>query len=151
MPFHEWGWERCWGVSANSQVEEDCPDSDHTEIIVGALLVAGGDPSELLQAIDELLNPSPQLVKLLAEWTTPLILFVRDGDTDAVLAQPLTNLPAAIGFIACYAPWTQARPTALVSFDGSLFHQLLECLAFVALTRLQNKGDWLALAFGTHV
>jgi hypothetical protein len=71
-------------LGTSAMAEEDSTKGNHSEIVVGALLVTSGDAPELLEAVDEQFDTSTQLVDLFVEWpTTPLVGLARDGDANA--------------------------------------------------------------------
>jgi len=93
-----------------------------------------------------------QLVERLVEPPAPpLVLFARNGDSDAAAAQPVPDAPITVGFIAGQALRAAPRAPTARSFDGSLVHQLLKNRALMLLAGLEHKGDRLALALGAHV
>jgi hypothetical protein len=121
-------------------------------VVYGTLLIASGQAPELLTSIHEPLDAVTQAVEGSIE--RPLatfILLARDRDPDAMLASVLSNLPAAVSFIAHHAlraTLGAAWPTAL---DGTALHEPFEHHRLVALPRREHQSHELAAPFGPHV
>jgi hypothetical protein len=121
-------------------------------VVGGTLLIASGQAPELLTPIDKPLDTVTQAVEGSIE--RPLATFTllaRDGDPDAMLASVLSNLPAAVSFIAHYALRAvlgAAWPTAL---DGTALQELFENHRLMSLPRREYHGHQLAAPFGPQV
>jgi hypothetical protein len=68
-----------------------------------------------------------------------------------VSSRILSDLAAAIAFIAHNAAGAQSGTPATNPLDGTLFHQGLESRCFVSLAGRQGDGHQLAIAFGPDV
>jgi hypothetical protein len=116
------------------------------------LLIARGNPSELLKAIDQTLEfislPIEAAVK---RSCAMLAAFARNRETDPVVPQVLSNRPAAIGLIAdepLRTPLGAARPA---TFHGALGHQGDQDERLMTLPRREYEGHGLALALGREM
>src|SRR5689334_22122653 len=65
------------------QPEQDRSNDPHRPVVLGALLVARGEPPELLAAVDQPLHQAPRAIALPVEGTaTPLVALARDRHID---------------------------------------------------------------------
>jgi hypothetical protein len=95
-------------------------------VVGGPLFIAGGQAPKLFTSIDEALDAMAQAVE--GAMKRPLVTFILlagDGDSDAMLARILANLPAAVPFIthdttrSALGAADPRRLTAPVSRSGS--------------------------------
>ncbi len=127
------------------QVAENCSNRDHTQVVLAALRVASGNPSELLAPVDHLLHLGPQRVALLVERPAPfLVSLAWDGAPHVMLTTPAPNAPIAVGFVANNPSWTQPWSPPSLVLNRATFHQWLEGKTFVAMSGLEYKRNRLA-------
>ncbi len=124
---------------------------EHSKVVLGALLVAGGDAAELLQAVEEPLHPIARPIGLPVE-AAALGLIALGGDhrPDAAAAQVSPRGPARIGLVARYTPGPQAGAAPLAA-DRAGIEQGGKGRAVVALAPAQGEGDRPAMALGSDV
>jgi hypothetical protein len=121
-------------------------------VVSGALLITRCDASELLAAIDQALDPIPELVDGAIE--RPGATFVplaRDGDPHPMLARILPNPPAAVAFVPNDAVRAALRAAWSTPLDSTGLHELFEDHRLVALPRGEDDGHQLAAPFGAQV
>ena len=118
----------------------------------GTLFIASGQAPELLTPIDEPLDTVTQAVESSIE--RPLATFILlawDRDPDPMPARILSNLPAAVPFIAhdtMGSALGTAWPTPL---DGTSLHELFEDHRLMSLPRCEDEGHQLAAPFSPQV
>jgi hypothetical protein len=121
-------------------------------VICGTLLIASGQAPELLTPIDEPLDAVTQAVEgSLERPLATFILLARDRDPDAMLASVLSNLPAAVPFIAHHALRAALGAAWSTALDGPALHELFENHRLVSLPRREHQGHQLAAPFGPQV
>jgi hypothetical protein len=121
-------------------------------VICGTLLIASGQAPALLTPLDAPLDAVTQAVEgAIDRPLAPFILLARDRDPDALLASGLSNLPAAVPFIAHHAlraalgaAWSTAR-------DGPALQELFEKHRLGSLPRREHQGHPRAAPFGPPV
>ena len=118
---------------------------EHGKVVDGALLVAGGDAPELLEAVDQPLDAVACPIGLPVEARPmPLALPGRDH-------RPLARGPSGIGLVARHAPGPQARPPAALAADCPRVEEVRQADAVVALAAGQMEGDGLAVALSPNM
>jgi hypothetical protein len=139
-------------VFANLQPELNRRDREHGQIVDRTFLIARGDATRLFQPIDQAFHAVAGAIDRAVKATrSSLVPFPRDGVPNMSTPQVLPNGPATIALVANDASWPAARLTTPDAFERALFHELLEDDRFVTLASSQDKGNWLATAFGTNV
>jgi hypothetical protein len=79
------------------------------------------------------------------------MLLTWDRDPDVMLASVLSNLPAAVPFIAHDALGAALGPAWPSPLDGTGLPQRCEDHGLVALPRREHEGHQLAAPFGPHM
>ena len=122
-------------------------------MVVGCtLLIPGGQPPELLAAIDEPLNLVPLPVDGPIEWSGAMLIdLARNGDPDPMLAGILPDFLAAIALVTHEAMGPTFGAAAPRPLDRSLLHQLGEDHGFVPLAWRQDQGQELTVPFRAEV
>lgn len=137
---------------AKSKPQECGGDEPEGSIGVRPLVIASGDATELLEAVDHALDAVALPIALTVEGTrAALIHATGDGDADAMLARIAPNLAAAVAFVAHDAPRPQFRATSPDALDCALLHQGLEHRRFVLLPWGQGDDHRLAVSFAAQV
>src|SRR5215212_5492136 len=87
------------------QPEQDHAGCDHAEVVGGALLVAGGDAAELLEAIDQALHPAtPPIGGAVEGGLAALVALAGDPRSDVPAPQMASDGRAAVALVAGRAP-----------------------------------------------
>lgn len=134
------------------QPEQNRGDREHGEVVLGAFLIARGDPPELLEAVDQPLDAITQAVDRAIEYSgAALVAFAWDGVANVPPPQVGADLVTTVAFITDHPLGSLAWPSTSRPLDGTLLHQLFEDDGFVPLADGQDKGQGLATAFGPHV
>jgi hypothetical protein len=104
--------------------EQNGGDRQHGFIVGSSLFIAGGNPTKVLQAVNQPLNPIPLTIDLFVKRTTTMFIDpARNRVTNPSSAQEPTKLIAALAFVSHHTLWTAARTTPPDAFDLALFHQ----------------------------
>jgi hypothetical protein len=121
-------------------------------IVLRSFLIPRRQPPELLEAVDQALDPVALAIQRPIERArAPLVDLTRDRHADAAPPQIRPDLPAAVALVADDTPRTQLGPTASCPLDGALFHQLLKHRRFMALAGRQDNRYRLAVAVGAEM
>jgi hypothetical protein len=130
--------------------EHDSRNDDHRQIVACTLLVAGCHPTELLETIDQALDPVALAIErpVKARRTT-FVLARGDGHADAALAEVLPYHFASVTFVS-YNPLGALFDPSVGSFDRALFQQLLKNGCLMELRWGEHEGYRLPTAFGSH-
>jgi hypothetical protein len=121
-------------------------------VVVCPFLIPRCQPPELLEAVDQALDPVALAIQRPIEGArAALVDLARDRHADAAPPKIRPDLPAAIALITDDTPRPQPGPTSSHPLDGTLFHQLLKHRRFMALARRQHDGYRLAVAVGAEV
>ena len=120
-------------------------------MVLGPLLVAGSQTAELLKTVDEPFDAVALAVDGPVKASPMLITAMGNGDTNAAPASVGTQRRIAVAFVTDDAMGTQSRPTAALTFDGSLLQQGRKDRGFMALAWGQHHGHQLATPFGAEV
>jgi hypothetical protein len=134
------------------QPEYDRSQVHPRQIVSSPLLIARGNPSDLLEAIEQTLDFIPLPIETAVKWSCAMLTaFAGNRQADAVPPQGSSNRPAAIGLIAdkpLRTPLGAARPA---TFHGALGHQRDQDERLMTLPRRENEGHGLALALGPEM
>src|SRR4051794_18784507 len=125
---------------------------DHGEVVGRALLVAGGDAAELLQAVDQALDEIATPVRGTVEVRLPaLVALARDHRPDVTPAQAAPCGRAAVALVArrTLRPQTGSAPTGAT--DRALIQQRLKRNLLVPLAAGQHRRNRSAVALGPQV
>lgn len=121
----------------------------HGQITGSELIVAGGNASKLLQAIDQALHTIALAICFTVEGTgVGLVRAVRDGVANAASSQEVAHGWEAVTFVSHDPLRAFPRTSTSSSFHHPLGQQLLKGCKFVAFTAGQDEGDGLALPLG---
>jgi hypothetical protein len=121
-------------------------------VVGGPLFIAGGQAPKLFTSIYEALDVMAQAVE--GAMKRPLVTFLLlagDGDSDAMLARILANLPAAVPFITHDTTRSALGTAWRPPLDGTCLQELFEDRRFVALPRREDDGHELAVPFSASV
>lgn len=119
--------------------EHDRRDEPHGLIIGRAFFVPRRDAAKLLVPVNQPLNCVTLAVAAPVEGAGALFIrFPGDGDPDAMAPQILSDLTAAIGFVAHQAMRPMFRPAWAATLHGTAGHQVGEDDGFMPLTRCQE-------------
>ncbi len=109
------------------QPEQDHAQHDHGEVIDAALLVAGGDAAELLEAVDQTLDPVALPVGFAVEAGLPaLVALAGDHRPDVSPAQAAAGGRAAVALVAGQSARPQARTALTRAADRAMVQQRLQ-------------------------
>jgi hypothetical protein len=121
-------------------------------VVLGALLIAGGDTPKLFEPIDQALHSVAQPVDGPIKGShSVLTTLTWDREANAMLAQVLANRPTAVALIANNAAGAALGPAGPRALDRPLLHQQHEHRSLMALPRRQQPGEWLAVALGSQM
>jgi hypothetical protein len=121
-------------------------------VILGTLLIAGGNPPKLLEPVNQAFHLAAQPINgPIKGPRAVLIPFARNRQADAMPAQVAPNCPTAVGLIADQAPRAAFGPAAPGPFDRPLFQQGHQQRGFMPLPRRQEPGEGLAVALGPQM
>ena len=121
-------------------------------VILGALLIAGGNPPKLLEPVDQAFHLAAQSINGPIKRPCALLVpFARNRQADTMPAQVAPNRPTAVGLIAHQAPRAAFGPAAPWPFDRALFQQGHQQRGFMPLPRRQEPGEGLAVALGPQM
>jgi hypothetical protein len=116
-------------------------------IVDGALLVAGGDAPELLEAVDGALNLVALTIdRLIKRAFATHVAFFGDSEADTSTAEQVTHRRATVPLVTDDAPWTQPWASPSGSFDGSCGEQQINELGFVALAGREHERQQASMA-----
>src|SRR4051812_28393741 len=139
---HSWSRRLC---SSWSEPEQDGGDDPHRPVVLGALLVARGEPPELLAAPDEPLHQVAGAIGRAVEGAAPpLIALAGDRHVDPVPPGIAPDLPTAVALAADDAPGPSPRPPAPRPLDRPLLHEPLEGGGLVSLAGGEQQRQQLA-------
>ena len=125
---------------------------EHGEIVDGALLVARGNPPELLQAVEQALDTVARPIRRAVKaGPAALVGLARDHRADAAPAQMRPCRLARKSLVARHPPGPQARAPAALATDSPRVKQGGKRDAVVALAARQMEGDGLAVSLGADV
>jgi len=121
-------------------------------VVGGTFLVAGGNPSALLEPVDQPFDAVALAVGGAVEARgAALVALAGDHHPNAASAQRLAHWRAAVALVAHQAPRTQPRASATSAFERAPVDQCRERHLVVPLPRGQDEDDRLALALGPDV
>ena len=128
-----------------SQPEGDGGDREHREVVDRPFLVAGGDATELLQAVNEPLHDIALPVGVLVEPDSSLTFLASNDHADPSSAEVAPDLLAAVALVTCDSIWANPWSSVSPPLDCPSFHQGLEHDLLVALARRQQQHHGLAI------
>lgn len=134
---------------AKSEPEGDGGESKHGQIVVSAFLIAGSDPTVLLESVDESLHTVAFAVDSLIEATLAFVAFVRNGYPDPPPPQIPPYPRTAVALIPYHSAGPLLRSTPSRSPDLALLHEALKHHRLVSLSCRQHKRYGLTLSFGS--
>jgi hypothetical protein len=106
----------------------------------------------LFETINQALNLIALPIEVVVKRAgTMLPLFAGNREADAMAPQEPSNRPAAIGLIANEPPRALLRAPRPWAFHCTLSHQGDQDFCLMALSRREQEGDWLAVAFGPQM
>ena len=119
---------------------------EHRQVVLGLLLIPGGDATELLQPVDGPFHQIALPVQGPVERTVaPFIGFPRDGVANPSPSEIGPDPATAVSFVAADSLRLDAGTATPGASHLPLGHQLFEHDGFVPLTRGQHDGYRLAL------
>src|SRR3954468_18538048 len=125
---------------------------DHGEVVGRALLVAGGDAAELLQAVDQALDEIATPVRSTVEVRLPaLVALARDHRPDVTPAQAEPCGRAAVALVARRPLRPQTGSASTGATDRALVQQRLKRNLLVSLATGEHRRDRSAVALGPQV
>ena len=124
----------------------------HCQIVLGLLLIPGGDAAELLQPVDCPLHQIALPVQSPVERTSASFVgFTGDGVANSPSPEIGSNPAAAVPFVATDPMGLDAGTATPGASHLPLSHQLLEYAGLVPLTRGQHECHRLALTLDPQV
>src|SRR5947208_1468820 len=133
-----------------SQPEHDGGDGEHRQVVDGPFLIAGRDPTELLQAVDQPLHDIPLPIRILVKPDPSLPFLPRNHHPNPSTAQIPPDLLAAVALVPSDPIRSNPRSSS-APLDRSSLHQGLEHDLLVALSGGQQQDHGLALPLGSDV
>lgn len=105
--------------------KQDHSHRQHSGKTIRSLVIPGGNPAKLLQAVDQPLHLIALPVQPSIKRSSRMLIFLsRDGRSNPSPVQVLAIFPKGIAFIARHSLGTDAQMT-IPAPDRPLFHELL--------------------------